>query len=121
MLSIGDRIRQVRAFEKLSQTDLAALVGVSRSAVALWERVGGNHPSVEHLARIAVVTKVYFEWLATGRGEIRPVEGGALTMAVHGRDFAQDELEDRVLASLRRLSRRHKLMACKVVDAMVKA
>ncbi|MGH8086031.1 MAG: helix-turn-helix transcriptional regulator [Lysobacter sp.] len=121
MLSIGDRIRQIRMFEKLSQADLAAMVGVSRSAVALWERVDGNCPSVEHLARVAVATKVYFEWLATGRGDIRPSDSAALTMAVHGRDFAQDEVEDRVLASLRRLSRRHKLMACNVVDAMVKA
>lgn len=121
MLSIGDRIRQIRVFEKLSQAELAALVGVSRSAVALWERVDGNSPSVEHLARIAVATKVHFEWLATGRGEIRPADCGVLAMAVHGRDFAQDEVEDRVLSSLRRLSRRHKLMACRLVEAMLKA
>lgn len=107
--------------ENLSQADLAALVGVSRSAVALWERVGGNCPSVKHLASIAVATNVHFEWLATGRGDIRPGDGSALTMAAHGRDFAQDEVEDRMLASLRRLSRRHKLMACKVIDAMVRA
>ena len=53
---------------RMTQTELAAAVGVRRSAVAQWESVDGTSPSTEHLAEIAIKTSVQFEWLATGRG-----------------------------------------------------
>lgn len=117
MYAMPIRIRQCRSAAGLSQTQLAVQVGVRRSAVAQWERTGGTSPSVRHLAQVATVTAVCFEWLATGRGPMR-TEPGALEPAVQIRDFAKDELENRVLESIRRLSHRNRLMACRIVELM---
>ncbi|MGN6234978.1 helix-turn-helix transcriptional regulator [Dyella sp.] len=62
------RVREARGRTKKSQEDFAALLEVSRGAVAQWEMEHGTTPSVKNLAEIAKVTGVAFEWLATGRG-----------------------------------------------------
>ena len=92
MLTMPIRIRQSRSGAQLSQAQLAVQVGVCRSAVAQWERARGASPNVGHLAKIAGVTGVTFEWLATGRGTMR---NGAeeLVPAVQQNDFARDALE----------------------------
>lgn len=51
----------------LSQSQLAASLGVSRGACGQWEQ-GVSLPSVSHMAELARITEVSFEWLATGRG-----------------------------------------------------
>lgn len=69
----GARIRAARQVAGMTQAELAAAVGVSRSAVAQWEtdragQVGAN------LARIADVLRVSSEHLLRGHF---PSEGGA--------------------------------------------
>lgn len=117
---MADRIRQARRLKALSQTQLAEQIGVQRSAVAQWERVGGTHPSVEHLAQIAVITQVLFEWLATGRG---PMTSSATQVeAVPGTPaecLARDEVETRVLQLIRKLSPHRRSDACDMLRAMV--
>lgn len=119
---MADRIRQARRLRNLSQTQLAETVGVQRSAVAQWERAGGTHPSVEHLAQIAVITHVLFEWLATGRG---PVSADAtllpeqLPVAPQLEHFAQDDVETNVLQLMRKLSPRRRSAAYQLLRAMV--
>lgn len=54
-------------------------------------------------AQVAVATGVCFEWLATGRGPMRPA-GTGFESATQVWDFARDELEKRLLESIRRLS-----------------
>jgi transcriptional regulator with XRE-family HTH domain len=70
---VGARIRAARQMADMTQADLAAAVGVSRSAVAQWEtdragQVGAN------LAKIADVLRVSAEHLLRGNF---PTEGGA--------------------------------------------
>jgi transcriptional regulator with XRE-family HTH domain len=117
MYSMPVRIRQCRSAARLSQAQLAAQVGVRRSAVAQWEQVDGTSPNVGHLAKVAVVTGVCFEWLATGRGAMRPA-GAEFESAACTVDFAQDALENRLLDSIRRLSQRNREMACRIVELM---
>lgn len=79
--SMAVRIRRSRSrsLASMTQGELAHAVGVNRSAVAQWEREhGGTHPSVAHLAAIALATKVTFEWLATGRGQAHCAAGIAV-------------------------------------------
>ncbi|WCE06107.1 helix-turn-helix domain-containing protein [Pseudoxanthomonas sp. JBR18] len=120
---MADRIRQARRLRSLSQTQLAQTVGVQRSAVAQWERAGGTHPSVEHLAQIAVTTQVLFEWLATGRGQISaeasaPTEHSEL-LANMAENVARDEVESNVLQLMRKLSPRRRSAAYQLLRAMV--
>lgn len=118
MPSMSSRIRRARSAARLSQSQLAMLTGVQRSAVAQWEREeGGTSPNVEHLALVAVSTKVRFEWLATGRGVDR-LDGNEFELAVMVQDFAQDELESRVLDYVRRLSPKKRQMVCAILEML---
>jgi transcriptional regulator with XRE-family HTH domain len=65
--TIAQRIVIARLKESLSQSGLAEKLGVSRGAVGQWE-TGATEPSDANLRRLALETKVPFEWLATGRG-----------------------------------------------------
>ena len=118
MLSMACRIRKLRTSAKMSQAGLALLVGVKRSAVAQWESETGTHPSVEHLSKLAVVTGATFEWLATGRGTDTNEQRDADVQAV-ALDFAQDDLESRVLKLVRRMPAKKQLVACKLLEALI--
>lgn len=65
---LGERIRQARARKTMRQSDLAKMLGISRSAVANWESGDGSRPSLENLSKIAIATDCGVDWLATGRG-----------------------------------------------------
>lgn len=106
MKTATNRVRQARRLANLSQQELAMKVGVHRSAVAQWEQAGGCHPTVENLTRIAAVTTVQFEWLATGRGRMKYVSDlipGNETPALLLEYAAHSETEVRALVALRHL------------------
>jgi len=67
-MDLADRIAKARKSRKLSQTQLATVLGVSRGACGQWE-AGFSPPSSKRLADLARVLEVPYEWLATGRGE----------------------------------------------------
>jgi transcriptional regulator with XRE-family HTH domain len=119
----ANRIRQARRHASLSQQQLATLVGVHRSAVAQWEQPGGSHPTVENLARVAAVTSVQFEWLATGRGRMKFVSDlipGEETPAVLIDYAAQSETEARALVALRHLDTTTALAIVEMIVALAK-
>ena len=58
-------------------------------------------PSIENLGRIATITRVAFEWLATGRGE--PRSGDLDPPVATLSSFAHDLEEEHLLELWRRL------------------
>lgn len=64
-LELGRRIRLLREMTGLSQQQLAAKVGISRSAVAFWETGRSGHVG-KHLGSLAEVLGVEPEVLLTG-------------------------------------------------------
>lgn len=121
LLSLADRIRQARTQCAFTQAELARRVGVQRSAVAQWERHRhSTAPSAEHLIRIATVTSVYFEWLATGRGarRIGASESDTDVMLV---EYAQDAVEGWLLAAFRRLGRRQREPLVALIELLAKS
>jgi transcriptional regulator with XRE-family HTH domain len=103
--SIRERIGIARQAASISRAELSRRVGVQASAAAQWEQHEGTAPSVENLARIAAATAVAFEWLATGRGEMRPGpqdEAPAVVLEA----FAQNLFEERLLRLGRRVAPR---------------
>ena len=119
----ANRVRQARRHANLSQPQLATLVGVHRSAVAQWEQPGGSHPTVENMARLAAVTSVQFEWLATGRGRMKFVSDlilGEETPAVLIDYAAQSETEARALVALRHLDTTSALAIVEMIVSLAK-
>lgn len=117
MTSLPQRIRRARTHAGLSQSALAARIGIKRSAVTQWEHPHGTMPSVKHLICIATETDTGFEWLATGRGpsELDPLD---TTSALLVDDYAGDEFESQALGHLRRMPSAKKRMAVAILATM---
>jgi transcriptional regulator with XRE-family HTH domain len=97
------RIRQARNKVELSQTALAKSLQVHRSAVSNWESPTGSLPTLENLMRIAHLTIVNFEWLATGRGRMHHVLDESDIPVLQTEYFARDWYEERLLKEYRDL------------------
>jgi transcriptional regulator with XRE-family HTH domain len=116
-MSFSARIRRARLNAKLTQAMLATQLHVRRSAVSHWESIAGNRPTATNLAEIAVVTGVRHEWLATGRGPMcigEQDQASALVLS----EFAQDDLESRLLQALRRLPMRRRQLIVDLVEGL---
>jgi len=96
MVSLVNRIREARKLTGISRAELARQVGVKPSAAAQWEQTDGTAPSVRNLIKIASITNVSFEWLATGRGQLRPDSLSEIP-AVAREDFAHNLFEEQML------------------------
>jgi transcriptional regulator with XRE-family HTH domain len=101
-LHLSNRVRQARVRAGLTKTELARLVGVCTSAVVQWERSQGTVPNITNLARVAQITDVAFEWLATGRGAAR-VTAGDGPPAIDPATIAITIFEERLLQIARLL------------------
>ncbi len=104
-MEIGERIRRAREAASLSKSELARRIGVHPSACIQWEAPSGTTPTVEHLASIAALLDVRFEWLATGRGAMDYEPGIREEPASYAGTSAD---EARLLAVYRRLSAKKK-------------
>ena len=100
MQTLNARIREARKLTGLSRAELARRVGVKPSAAVQWELENGTAPSVRHLIKLAALTEVSFEWLATGRGLARPKSLREVP-AVTTEDFAHNLFEEQMLVLAR--------------------
>jgi transcriptional regulator with XRE-family HTH domain len=92
----------------MTQGELAAMLCVSRSAVAQWESANGSAPSTSSFAGLAVVLGCSFEWLATGRGPRSSERRDGVSDeddlgAVERRHFARDDEEEQLIEAFRTL------------------
>lgn len=109
-MKLSMRIRIARQRARMSQEALALNLGVTRSAVANWESVEGVLPATGRLARLAELTSVSFEWLATGRGALDAGASANDTPAVDA-EMVYDELERQMLSAFRRMTRDARVQA----------
>ncbi|MBT3837955.1 MAG: helix-turn-helix transcriptional regulator [Thiotrichales bacterium] len=90
---MGERIKRARNREGISQMILAERMGVTPGGCGHWER-NFNTPSVENIAKLAVILNISFEWLATGRGEMEYSDEGREQLKEVGNKFPpKDELK----------------------------
>jgi transcriptional regulator with XRE-family HTH domain len=102
-MNLHERVRAARKHLNATQESLAALTGVTRGAVAQWEMPNGTAPSVENLIKIATISGVGFEWLATGRGP-RTLGDAATVREPQRPDYAAaDPLDVALRAAIARL------------------
>jgi transcriptional regulator with XRE-family HTH domain len=111
------RIRRARIGARLTQSELACLVNVRRSAVAQWERSDGTTPTTDHIAVVAAKTGVHLEWLATGRGPARLDDPSDPQVEIFG--IARNSLESRMLDAMKRLQPAKRELALRMVELLV--
>ena len=114
-MKLSTRIRTARMRAKISQAELAELLGVSRSAVGNWESAKGRiSPSSERLGELALATGVSYEWLATGRGTpLAPIDGIPAADA----EVVDDPIERRLLQAFRGCTEHFKQAILVVLEA----
>ncbi len=59
---IADRIKSLREEKKMTQTDLAKLLGITRSSVNAWE-MGISVPSTQYVIELAEFFKISTDYL----------------------------------------------------------
>ena len=116
-MKLSMRVRKARHQAGLSQQVLAERMGVTRGAVANWQSAVAV-PAARRLARIANVTGVSYEWLATGRGAMLPELGfeDPKTPAIDA-DFVDDPVERQLLDTFRMASMRARKAALDTLKA----
>ncbi len=113
-MTLADRIRLARRQAGLSQRELAATLGVLRSAVSNWESPTGNRPAMANLIQLAQIFRVSIEWLATGRGAMHlPAETPALTASGN----VISDIEQRLVSAYRRAPAHLKRLILYTVEA----
>lgn len=68
MVLLGKRIKDLRNKHKLTQTELAEKVGVTKSTVAAYEN-DSRQPSYEVLVKMSYVFNVSLDYIIMGRSE----------------------------------------------------
>ena len=62
MVEFGEKLRQLRKEKKLTQKELAALIGVKNSVISFYE-LGDRIPSPEVIRRLAIALHVSADYL----------------------------------------------------------
>ena len=65
ILSIAEQIKNLRNDRRLTQSELAKMLKVSRSAVNAWEQ-GTNNPTLSYTAELAEIFNVSIDYLIGG-------------------------------------------------------
>lgn len=78
----------------MSQAELAKKLGVSPSAVGMYEQ-GRREPSAETLVAISRVFRVSTDYLLTGKPGTRADEQLLARVLLHSLDAAEEQLADR--------------------------
>ena len=110
MTRLAGRIRKARLSVGMSQSALAACLGVTRGAVANWESVGGVLPA----------TEASFEWLATGRGASKHASSHEDVPAAD-MQIVEDRLELRLLHAFRAAPQRQQARIVEAVESRMVA
>ena len=73
IMSFSERLRIARQSRGLTQQQLAELIGVSRSTVAMWE-TGEHQPDLDTVSKLATILKVSVDFLLGKTEDPTPLE-----------------------------------------------
>lgn len=119
-MKLAERIRIARRKAGLSQQQLAVALGLNRSAVANWESFKGAKPATANLILVSTTTDVCFDWLATGRGEMRR-RAHLFAVPTEQAELAEDPAERRLLRAYRGSPARLKVLLLELAEAYAPA
>lgn len=91
-MTIGERIRQVRQENKLTQTALAEAIGIRQNSLALLE-MGKRNPSDRTIIAICKYLYINPEWLKTGVGQPYLISGDSLGNKIERARLCDEDME----------------------------
>lgn len=114
-MKLTSRIRQARHHAGFSQQEMSERIGITRGAVANWESHGDIAPTVDHMLKLARLTGVSFEWLATGHGSMTR-DGNSAGPLPPSDDLVRDGDERWLLQLFREVPKRQRPLVLDVVE-----
>ena len=117
-MKLTERVRTARRKAGLSQEALAAQLGIKRSAIANWECAEGGGLTVGNMIKLAKISQVAFEWLATGRGPMTLAHDPLLDTPAVDADLIDDPQERRLVQAYRSASGRMRIALLELVEEM---
>ena len=112
-----ERFKRARRERGWSQTELARRMPVTQPSVAEWES-GRKAPSMKNMVRLAKLLEVGFEWLSTGRGEVRPPSAYSVSETTPVYEVMSPE-ERRLLNLFARLKPKEREALLKFLESLV--
>ena len=102
MVTIGERIRELRVARKWTQNDLADKLGLDRTTISKWERQGGSEPDVATINKLADIFDVNSDYLLGRTNTPTPAKTCELPQTVapylpEGFDELSPEVKEEVL------------------------
>jgi phage repressor protein C with HTH and peptisase S24 domain len=80
MKSLADRLRAALREAGINQSELARRIGISRGAVSFWMTGDTTSVAGENLLKAAQALHVSANWLATGRGKMKPTPAKEISL-----------------------------------------
>ena len=80
---LARRLKAARVLAGIDQQAIAAMLGVSRSAVGMWEQ-GRTEPNATHFVKWADICQVELTWLAEGINKTAPTVVRAVPVRPEG-------------------------------------
>lgn len=93
MADFANILRTLRTNHSLSQSDLAARLGISKSAVSMYEQ-GRREPDFNVLRKIADIFHVEIDYLLGRSGASENYEPVTIAAHLDTSDLTEDELDD---------------------------
>ena len=102
MVTIGERIRELRTARKWTQNDLAEKLGLDRTTITKWEKEGGSEPDTATINELANVFDVNTDYLLGRTNDPTPTRKRELPQTVapylpEGFDELSPEAKEEVL------------------------
>ena len=94
---IGNRIRELRKQNKMTQLDLADRLNVEFSNVSKWE-LGKNNPSMELIQKIAIIFNVSIDYLLGQTDNPSPTEITPVKKVTNPHEAFEKDEEERFVA-----------------------
>ena len=106
--TIGERIATLRAKKKLTQTELASSVGVSRVAVTKWESGETQNMKLANLTGLSRVFSISIEELITGISPARGVHQNVKPYNFEKKTKPKHSAIDKVAELMERMDDKHR-------------
>jgi transcriptional regulator with XRE-family HTH domain len=119
-LSIGQRIKEIRKHENITQQALADQLGLKQNTIATYE-MGKITPSDRTIADICREFNVSENWLRTGEGEmfLDLGEDEELVQVLAAIQVSDDDMVKDLLISYWHLDEKEKAAIRKLIDGMI--
>lgn len=93
---LGNRLSELRKKGKLTQEEIAKMVGVGRTTYAMYEQ-GNRQPDYDTLQKIAEFFEVSIDYLITGKERVKEEKSNA-----HLFFFDKDDLTDQDIEEIKK-------------------